>query len=159
MATRVQMPMFGLTMTEGAITKWLKREGDQVRKGDFLMEVETDKALVEVEAPADGFLLKILARENSSVQVGATVAILGAAQEDVSGFLQEVPQNPAPEARTESVSSAEPSQPSAAKSISPRARRLAEEHHIDWRGLSGSGAEGQISEKDIRLQIAESKKA
>jgi pyruvate dehydrogenase E2 component (dihydrolipoamide acetyltransferase) len=158
-ATRVQMPLLGLTMTEGSVTRWLRREGDQVHKGDPLMEVETDKALVQVEAPEDGFLLKILARENSTVQVGATVAILGAAHEDVSGFLQEIPQNPAPEAGKECVVSAERSQPSAAKSISPRARRLAEEHHIDWRGLSGSGADGQITEKEIRLRIAEFNKA
>lgn len=82
--TRVQMPMLGQTMSEGTIQKWLKREGEAVRKGEPLLEVETDKVVMEVEAPADGVLLKILTQDNETVPVGAEVCIIGTAGEKVS---------------------------------------------------------------------------
>lgn len=156
MATRVQMPLLSQTMTEGTITRWLRKEGDAVRKGDPLLEVETDKALMEVPAPEDGVLLKILLEANSTAPIGTVLAMLGAQGEDISSLLTTVPAAAPAETRAEpSVPVAEKAPaPTGAKTISPRARRLAEEHQIDWRSLQGSGADGQVSEKDIQAWIA-----
>ncbi len=75
--TRITMPQLGLTMTEGTIQKWLKREGEAVLKGDPLLEVETDKVVMEVEAPASGVLLRIIKPENQTAPVGEEIAIVG----------------------------------------------------------------------------------
>jgi len=128
---KVTMPMLGLTMSEGVITQWLKRQGEAVRKGDCLFEVETDKSVMEVEAPEDGVLLKVLTGAGITVPVGATVAVIGAEGENVAL----PPEEQAPPAR---------------KTISPRARRLAEEHQVNWQLIEGTGAEGQITEQDVK---------
>lgn len=129
--TRVQMPMLGLTMSEGAIHQWLKAEGEPVKKGEPLLEIETDKAIMEVEAPASGVLLKILIASDQVVPVGDVVGLIG---------------DPAQTAD-------EPIAPRRRISISPRARALAEQHGIDWRQIEGTGADGQITEADIRARL------
>ena len=83
MISEVTMPSMGADMTEGTIVKWLKSEGDQVARGDKLAEVETDKTVVEMEAYADGLLRKIVVSEGSLVQVGAVIAFIGDAGDDV----------------------------------------------------------------------------
>lgn len=78
---RVLMPMLGQMMTEGTITKWLRREGDQVRKGEPLFEVETDKVTLEVESPHSG-VLRILTEENQTVAVGEPVGVIEQTMEE-----------------------------------------------------------------------------
>jgi pyruvate dehydrogenase E2 component (dihydrolipoamide acetyltransferase) len=136
----------------------MKQEGDFVRKGEALFEVETDKALAEVEAPEDGILLKVLTKERSTAPVGATVAILGAAGEEAAAPVAERPQTSVRDQQQDLSVTSKPSRSAAAKYISPRARRLAEEHNVDWGSLEGSGTEGQITEKDIQLRIAKTRK-
>jgi len=156
-AAKITMPMLGLTMTEGAIRKWWKREGDPVEKGAPLFEVETDKALVDIAAPEDGWLLRVLVGAEQVVPVGTIVGVIGAEKEDISMILGDSVAAPAREASAvvgpvaETPKAARASGP---KLISPRARRLAEEHHIDWKDLQGTGPEGQITEKDVQLSIA-----
>src|SRR5215471_17807875 len=84
MATPIQMPALSPTMTEGKLTKWLKKEGDKISAGDAIAEVETDKSNLEVEAYEDGYLLKIVVKEDQSVPVGAPIAYLGEKGEKVS---------------------------------------------------------------------------
>lgn len=74
---KIVMPQLGQTMTEGVVTRWLRREGDRVRKGDPLAEIESDKAILELEAPHDGVLLSLVAAEGQTVPVGEPVALLG----------------------------------------------------------------------------------
>ncbi|MCH8229726.1 MAG: dihydrolipoamide acetyltransferase, partial [Chloroflexi bacterium] len=83
MISEVTMPSMGADMTEGTIVKWLKTEGDQITRGDKLAEVETDKTVVEMEAYADGLLRKIVVSEGSLVQVGAVIAFIGDADDEV----------------------------------------------------------------------------
>lgn len=166
MATKVTMPMYGLTMTEGTVTEWLKQEGDAVSKGEMLFSIMTDKANIEVEAPDDGYLLKIVVPEGRPVPVGAMIGILGEKGEDIKELLTE-------EAPTEEKSAAEEistqknSQPSVASKkltdetqsqpkilISPRAKRLALENNICWQNITGTGKAGRITEKDV-LEIIE----
>jgi pyruvate dehydrogenase E2 component (dihydrolipoamide acetyltransferase) len=125
--------MLGLTMSEGAIRQWLKAEGEPVRKGEPLLEIETDKATMEVEAPASGLLLKILVTPDQVVPVGDVIGLIGDPMQMAD----------------ESVA------PRRGVSISPRARGLAEQHGIDWRQIGGTGADGQITEPDVRARIAE----
>lgn len=132
----VPLPMLGLTMSEGAVARWLREEGERVRKGEPLFEVETDKAVLDVEAPADGVLLRRLVAERQTVPVGAVVAIIGEPG-------AEVKEPPAPA----------PTAPEKKKTASPRARKLAEEHGIDWRTLAGTGPDGLVTEQDVRNAV------
>jgi len=84
MATAIQMPALSPTMTEGKITKWLKKEGDKIAAGDAIAEVETDKSNLEVEAYDDGYLLKVLIKEGDTAPVGAPIAYFGEKGEKVS---------------------------------------------------------------------------
>ena len=150
--TNIPMPQLGLTMTEGTIVRWLRNEGERVRKGDPLFEVETDKAVLDVEAPEDGVLLKVLAPANQPVAVGAVVAVVGEAGEAAP----ESGAGPRPAAASQAARAEAGRGPAAAqgaaprrKSISPRARKLAEERGIDWQSLPGTGADGQITQQDV----------
>src|SRR5512137_722005 len=87
MATKVVMEALSPTMEEGRLVAWRKREGDAVRAGETLAEVETDKAVMELVARADGVLRAIVLGEGSTVPVGALVGVIGAADEDVSGIV------------------------------------------------------------------------
>jgi pyruvate dehydrogenase E2 component (dihydrolipoamide acetyltransferase) len=87
MASKVIMPKLGLTMTEGTLSRWLKKEGDAVKAGEPLFAVETDKLTNEIEAKADGMLRKIVVKEGATAPCLATVAIIGAVDEDIDGML------------------------------------------------------------------------
>ena len=157
MATRIRMPMLGLTMAEGTILRWLKKEGEHISKGEPLFEVETDKAIAEVEAPEEGFLIKILAEAEQTVAVGATVGVLGKPHEDITSLLEAAPAvqpNDASNLRPEKQASPEHPRTATHKLISPRARKLADGHRLDWKNLRGTGPEGQVTEEDIHALIA-----
>lgn len=77
MATEFTMPKLGEVMEEGTIHLWKKKEGEPVRKGEILVEIETDKAIAEVESPEDGVLQKILAAEGATLPVNAPIAVIG----------------------------------------------------------------------------------
>ena len=157
MAARIKMPMLGLTMTEGTIRKWWKQEGDPVEKGAPLFEVETDKALVDVEAPEDGWLLRVLVKAEQVVAVGTTVGVIGADKEDITAILAQAVTAPPSETGADlrpHLDAPKPAGPSGPNLISPRARKLAEEHNIDWKGLQGTGPDGQVTEKDVQLRIS-----
>ena len=105
MATPIQMPALSPTMTEGKLTKWLKKEGDKISAGDAIAEVETDKSNLEVEAYEDGYLLKIVLKEGQSAPVGAPIAYVGEKGEKVSAEAAPAGRAPAPvEERQRSIS-------------------------------------------------------
>lgn len=89
MAIEVKMPQLGLTMEEGTVSKWLKHEGDAVKKGDVLLEITTDKLTSEVESDADGILLKIAAQEGDDVPVKGVLAYIGEAGESIGGAAEQ----------------------------------------------------------------------
>jgi len=95
------MPKLGLTMTHGQVTRWLKKEGDLVMKGEPLVEVETDKINYEVESPADGYLLKILAANGEERNIAEPVGLVGEKGEEAGlsgGPVSEKTDAPAPRA-------------------------------------------------------------
>lgn len=159
MATDVILPMLGETMNEGTIVSWSKNEGEAVRPGDVLYSVESDKATLEVEATAPGFLRKILAPAGSTVPVLSVVAYITATLEEVvSAPAAQVAPAPraagaAPPASASPASSAAAASPSPHPSgrlvASPRARRAARERGIDLGGVAGSGPAGRIVERDL----------
>jgi pyruvate dehydrogenase E2 component (dihydrolipoamide acetyltransferase) len=156
-ATSVVMPALEMAQETGKLVSWKKHDGDTVKKGDIIVEVETDKAVVEIEAQADGTLGGISAQAGDVVPVGQTIAWLLKAGEGVpqSTAQQQSGRNmsgaaaakaaeaAAPELETRTVTSI-----AGAKS-SPKARRLAREHGVDINGVKGSGANGEVLADDV----------
>nr|MDQ3368028.1 dihydrolipoamide succinyltransferase [Myxococcota bacterium] len=89
MAQIIGLPKLSPTMEEGVLVRWTKKEGDKVSPGDLIAEVETDKANMDFNIEDDGVLLKLLVQEGETVKLGAPVAILGAAGEDVTALLEQ----------------------------------------------------------------------
>ena len=97
MATSVQMPALGESVTEGTVTRWLKQEGDTVELDEPLLEVSTDKVDTEIPSPAAGVLTKIVAQEDDTVEVGGELAVIGEAGEDSGGGEEPKSEEPAEE--------------------------------------------------------------
>ena len=157
MALSVVMPALEMAQETGTLVAWLKKEGEPVRKGEMLLEVETDKAVVEIEAAGDGVLTGITAKEGDVIQVGGTIAWLLQPGESVPSAPAVAP----PTGRRADNAPAPPQQPSRAAGgaagaraerparISPKARRLAMEHGVDIAGVRGSGPGGEILADDV----------
>ncbi len=155
MAQFIVMPKLGLTMTEGKICKWSKKEGDQGDKGDLLFSVETDKLTNDAEATRGGVLRKILLEEGT-IGVLKPVAIIGSADEEIDEMLSEVGAEEKEvkalgEAKVEAK--AQVDKPEKAKRVkaSPKARRLARDLGVDLAQIEGTGPGGSVSEKDVKV--------
>ena len=180
MPTELKMPALSPTMEEGTLAKWLVKEGDEVKSGDILAEIETDKATMEFEAVDEGKIAKILVPEGTDgVKVGAPIAILAGEGEDVSAAApkadtapaeapkaaaapapkaDETPKSPPAQAPVETPTA--PPQPAAAPQAegdrvkaSPLARRLAQAQNIDLNALQGTGPGGRIVRADIDAAV------
>jgi pyruvate dehydrogenase E2 component (dihydrolipoamide acetyltransferase) len=175
MPIELKMPALSPTMEEGTLTKWLVKEGDAVKSGDILAEIETDKATMEFEAVDEGTIAKILVPEGTEgVKVGAPIAILAGEGEDASAAAKAAPKAdaappppPKPVAPPAPKADATPKAPSAPAApqppaapvapapqgervkASPLARRLAESKSIDLSTIKGSGPGGRIVRADI----------
>jgi pyruvate dehydrogenase E2 component (dihydrolipoamide acetyltransferase) len=154
MAISVVMPALELTQETGKLISWRKKEGEAVAKGETLLEVETDKAVVEVEALADGFLAGVQAKEGDVIAVGRTIAWI--VDKDESAPADGAPAAAVASATTPATRAAESAVPagdvaiSGAKvKISPKARRLASELHVGLDSVRGSGPSGEILASDI----------
>ena len=153
MATDVIMPALGVAQETGKVLRWLRSEGDEVEQGAPLMEVETDKVTVEIEAPASGTLAGVRFSEGSDVPVGNVVAVILAAGEEVPAELPvAAAREPAAPAPTPAAAPAEsdgrkqrPRRPLA----SPKARRIAAARGVDLGALSGSGPRGAVLAADV----------
>lgn len=162
MAVEVVMPKFGLTMTEGTIQQWFKAEGDAITAGEALFEVETEKVLYEIEAPADGTVAKLLYPVETAVGVGLPVAVLAEAGEEVAEIAaryaagtQAAPPSTAtaqPEVAPAAESAASAERPKRVP-VTPAARKLAKEHGIDLDRVTGSGPRGRITREDVQKII------
>jgi pyruvate dehydrogenase E2 component (dihydrolipoamide acetyltransferase) len=151
MAFSVVMPALEMAQETGTLLSWRKKEGESVSKGEPLLEIETDKAVLEVEAPADGILAGVAAREGAVVPVGETIAWIIRPGEATP---ERIPYVPARAVTTQSASStttasASTSGTHAAGRLSPKARRLAKERGIDAAILQGSGPGGTVLAADV----------
>ena len=178
MATPVVMPRQGNSVESCIIVEWKKQPGDEIAEGDVLCEIETDKAVMEVESPASGALLELFFGEGDLVPVLETIAAVGAPGEDASGLrpsgaasgaraddarsdgatVEAVPAETA--ASSPEIAAAEATLVAAllptdgANAISPRARNLATSKAVDRTGVLGTGPGGRIIERDVEAAIA-----
>lgn len=172
MANIIEMPKLSDTMTVGTLAKWLKKEGDVVKSGDMIAEVETDKATMELECFFDGTLLKIFAPGGSKVALGAPLCAIGkpgetvvapeakpapaaAAAKAAAPAPTPAPAPSAPKAPSPAPAAAAPvAAPAGRVKISPLARKLAAEKGVDPAGVTGSGPGGRIVRADVLAAAA-----
>lgn len=170
MATKMLMPKLSDTMEEGVILKWRKKEGESIKQGDILADIQSDKADMEQEAYDSGVILKLFAKEGEGVKVGAPLAIIGKAGEDISALLVDsapAPAVPKQEASPTPQVAVKPVPDSAPVSIpvtngdsrvkaSPLAKMIAQENNIDLQSIAGSGPQGRIVKADVQSMIGKS---
>ncbi|HOV39929.1 MAG TPA: E3 binding domain-containing protein, partial [Spirochaetales bacterium] len=133
MRTAVLMPQLGLTMTQGTLIEWLKKPGEKITKGEILFTVENDKAVVEVEAQADGVLAEVLVPEGGNQEVGKPVAYIDSIQEENSDYSRD--------RRSVDVKSF--------ILASPLARKIASDKDLNLASIQGTGPEGAVLEQDV----------
>ena len=162
MATKVLMEALSPTMEEGRLVEWKKKEGDPVAVGEILAEVETDKAVMDLQARAAGIMLKQVIAPGATVPVGSLVGVIGDAGEDISSLVA-VTAEPAPKAVPAVAAAATPSSsgpaprptaepaPSSGGRVkaSPLAKKIAADRGVDLSRVSGSGPEGRIVVRDL----------
>lgn len=158
MAQEVLMPKLGLTMTEGTIEEWKYKEGDSVKKGDILFSVATDKLTNDVEAEADGVLLKILLPEGETAPCKAVIAYIGEAGEVIAagGASTESTAAQAPASSAAAVPAKTPAvtrDPGAPVLASPAAKKLAKEKGVDLALIAGTGPKGRITLEDVEAYL------
>ena len=153
MATAVVLKKLSWTMEEGLLGKWIKHEGDQVKEGEPLCEIETEKATDELQAPASGTLLKIAFGEGSTIPVNSVIAVIGSPGEDISAIISSsIPAKTAPTPTTIETQKPviqEKTSDVGEVRISPSARRLARERGIDLSQIIGTGPGGRIVSEDV----------
>ena len=157
MATEVIMPQMGFDMKEGTVVRWMKAEGEPVTKGEPLAEIETDKAVVEIEAYASGLLRKVVVGEGITVPVGQIIGIIGAQDEELPEVapVAAAPSMEPAVAPPAAESSAAPAPPAVERAqgervkASPLARREAGERGIDISLVPGTGPGGRITKDDV----------
>src|SRR5690554_6129357 len=173
-ATLITMPKMSDTMQEGTISAWLKKEGDEIKSGDILAEVETDKATMELESYEDGILLHIGVNEGESVEIDGVIAVIGEKDADFQTLLTAhkaksskatTTAEPKEEKKAEATSENAPKDKELAKDTSkssgestaetgrvkasPLAKKMAEEKGVDISLVKGSGESGRIIKRDV----------
>src|SRR5215469_2491418 len=166
MPTKITMPQLGESVSEGTVGRWLKSEGDTVKKDEPLVEIVTDKITEEMPSPFSGTLTRILVKENETVKVGADIAEMDAAVPATAAVAAS--RTPAPEVPpAPTIETAHGSAPigngsvrhelpgiATPEKVSPLARRLAQEHAIDLRQIKGSGDGGRVRKEDILTYLS-----
>jgi len=169
MAAMVNMPKLGFDMAEGTLVRWLRAEGEEIKKGEVLAEIETDKATVEVESSLGGIVRKLLVEAGASVPIGTPIAVIGGRDEQIN--LAELIGKPekgegagapssesgaGPVGRAEATVPAVAARPEGGPGLpggvraSPLARKMAEESGIDLQTLKGTGPGGRITKRDLQ---------
>src|SRR5579863_6924891 len=158
MAISVVMPALEMAQETGKLISWLKKEGESVAKGELLLEIETDKAVMEIESPGEGVLAGIKAQAGAEVPVGQTIAWIvqpgempPADEVAATSGRKNTTVTPSSTLASRSTNQTVPATDSATQpiKISPKARRLASERGVDLSDVRGSGAGGEILASDI----------
>jgi 2-oxoglutarate dehydrogenase E2 component (dihydrolipoamide succinyltransferase) len=157
--TDVLMPQMGESITEGTITKWLKKVGDTVQRDEPIFEISTDKVDAEIPSPVAGTLTEIKAAEGSTVSVNTVVAVIGGAAAKQAGATAAptppsapIPQAKAPVAEVPAPAPASGERPRS----SPLVRKIAKDNNVDLTQVAGSGSAGRITKNDILNHLAKS---
>lgn len=170
MATNVVMPALGYDMTHGAVARWLKKEGDAIKQGEAIAEVDTEKATVEIQSFGSGVLQKILVEAGNDIPVGTVIGIVGAPGEKISApsaspapvtAKDAIPPSPNTKDGERGIPPAQPAQTTmqSAKDgwvkASPLARRIAEIEGVSLADIAGTGPEARVTEKDVKAFLAQ----
>ncbi len=150
MVTLVKMPKSSLTMEEGTILKWYKKEGDTVEKGEPLVQIMEEKSTIDLEATSSGVVKKLYYEEQTDVPVGRVIAAVGSPEEKVPEVDVE---KKASKEDVKPIKALEAPEPKAVKGVvkaSPLAKKIAKEHGIDLTLIKGTGPGGRVTEKDIK---------
>ncbi len=154
------MPKLGLTMEEGKVESWLKKEGDEVKKGEPIVEISTEKITNTIDSPVDGIIAKILVKEGETAKVGTPIALIALSKSEYEAYkekgtatVEKVKEKE--EVRTEAKEE-KPAKPSETQEInaSPLAKRIAREKGIDLKLIKGTGEGGRITKQDVLNYIA-----
>ncbi|MBI4761437.1 MAG: dihydrolipoamide acetyltransferase family protein [Chloroflexota bacterium] len=162
MAETINMPKLGFDMAEGMLVRWVKQVGEEIKKGEVLAEIETDKATVEVESPASGVVLQHIVEQGTVVPVNAPIAVVGAAGEKVdvpsatpskvesrkSDAAVQTPPAPAPTPQASA-----PAESGFVKA-SPLAKKIARDHNINLASIQGTGPGGRVVRKDVEAALS-----
>ena len=162
MAIEVRLPQLGQTMEEGTIVAYTVKVGDHVKKSDVIFEVETDKATLEVESPADGFVKHIIVEPGRTLPVGEPIMILGDEDEEVpQSFIDSLkgaaavpPAQPSAPVPEQPITEPQPPELAGKIKASPRARKLAQELGVVLASVAGTGPGGRITEQDVKKAAA-----
>ena len=163
MPTDVVMPQMGESITEGTITKWLKKPGDTVQRDEPLFEISTDKVDAEIPSPVAGVLSEIKVPEGSTVTINTVVAVIGGAAGKTAAPAAAAPTAPAPPAATPAAAPPAATPPPATAEgervrSSPLVRKIAKENNIDLTKVPGTGASGRITKTDIVSHVEQGQK-
>ena len=173
MAETINMPKLGFDMAEGLLVRWVKQVGEEIKKGDVLAEIETDKATVEVESPASGVVLQHIVEQGTVVPVNAPIAVVGAKGEVVSGQLSVISDQSSVVSDQSSASGKKvadekplPAKPTPAPvaqasaplertpvKASPLAKKIARDQKVDLSRIQGTGPGGRIVRRDIEAAL------
>lgn len=161
MSKQILMPQYGLTMEEGAVEKWLVKEGDVIKEGDIIAEIVTDKLTNDLVSEVSGTVLKLVAAEGEDILVKGLLAIVGEPGEVIDAAPA------APQAEEAAPAATAPAAPAAQAApvpaapapggrvkISPFARKMAEKNRLNYAALTGSGPSGRIVVKDVEMALA-----
>uniref|UniRef100_A0A7V3KPD2 Dihydrolipoamide acetyltransferase component of pyruvate dehydrogenase complex n=1 Tax=candidate division WOR-3 bacterium TaxID=2052148 RepID=A0A7V3KPD2_UNCW3 len=151
MAFEVQMPNIGISIAEGTIEKWLKKEGERVEKGESLVVIMTDKVTIEIPAEVSGILLKIFSPPGSKVRVGETIALIGSPEESQEALSEKR------EAKLPSTIEVSASQKIKDLRISPLARRIAAEYGLDMNEVTRKYPGQKIGKEEILSFVTQKK--
>jgi 2-oxoglutarate dehydrogenase E2 component (dihydrolipoamide succinyltransferase) len=148
MSAEIRVPTLGESIVDATIASWLKKEGDPVRQGESIAELETDKVNVEVNADQDGVLQKILKQEGDVVAVGEVIGMIGEATRAAAPASEATPEKAEAVQTTGALTNAS-SATDAQRPPSPLARRIAAEHHVDIAQVKGSSPHGRVTKDDV----------
>lgn len=156
MATEITMPKLGLTMTEGTVDNWAKKEGDAVSKGEVVCTISSEKLSYDIESSVDGTLIKILVAEGDDAECTAPIGYIGEPGEQVSGEASPAEPTSAPVEENKELSEEPKAQAAPERKagerifITPLARKLAAEKGFDIAQINGSGGNGRITRRDVQ---------
>lgn len=155
--TQIVVPTLGESVAEATVAQWLKKEGEAVKADEPIVELETDKVTLEVNAPSDGVVIKIAVGEGETVEVGA---ILG--EMEIGGVASApapkaaAPESKAPEAAAPAPQASTSAAPSAEPKLSPAVRKLIADNNLDATKIPASGQDGRVSKEDVQAYLASS---
>lgn len=163
MAVKIEMPKLSLTMSEGTVLHWMKNVGDLVKKGEAIVEVSSDKEVVELDSPEDGVLLNVIAPEGESVKCHEVLAYIGQPEEKAGDNSSEpkatvVDSNTAEKTAVPNAISNDRTSARANLKITPVARKMATEARMDLFSLVGTGPNGRITKEDVEKAIRDQAK-